>query len=280
MWNKTRRPGQSCARGGLQTLARPQRQIFARGSFVRLASSLARGAEFERAEALYQEGMRELPKDPLFALQRIACLQNGTEIVLETGDIDQATSRAEEAQRVLRASPFDSDVLEMHTWTDLAKVYGAAGMNTKAVASYEKSAALLTALGRDQTGTAFTLFNNWALQLNQMGRPLEAETLFRRALAIGKTGEGDTVQSPVVLTNYAHSLRELGRSNEAAKYAERGYADSKRVGIEINHSLLERATDLYRARKVRPGRSDVGGSGAKVEKDFAGGTFCVCGAGV
>lgn len=211
------------------------------------ASALARGAELEHAEALYQEGMRELPKDPLFALERMACLQNGMEIVLETGDIKEGIARAEEAQRVLRQSPFDSDALEMHCWTDLAKVYGAAGMDVQAVAAYEKSAALLTSQGRDETGTAFTLFNNWALQLHQMGRPLEAEALFRRALAIGKTGEGEEVQSPVVLTNYARSLRELGRLDEAAKYAERGYSDSKRVGIEINHCLLERAR-IYTAQ--------------------------------
>jgi len=92
-----------------------------------------------------------------------------------------------------------------------------------------------------------TLFNNWGLQLNQMGRPLEAEALFRRALEIGKTGEGDEVQSPVVLTNYARSLRELGRLDEAAQYAERGYSDSKRVGLEINHALLERAR-IYTAQ--------------------------------
>jgi tetratricopeptide (TPR) repeat protein len=120
-------------------------------------------------------------------------------------------------------------------------------MNTKAIAAYEKSAALLTSQGRDQTGTALTLFNNWALQLHQMGRPLEAEALFRRAIAIGKTGEGEEVQSPIVLTNYARSLREIGRLDEAAKYAERGYSDSKRVGIEINHALLERAR-IYTAQ--------------------------------
>ncbi len=180
-------------------------------------------------------------------MQRISCLQSGSEIVLETGDIKEGIARAEEAQHVLRESPFDSDVLEMHCWSDLAKVYGAAGRDEEAVAAYEKSGALLTSLGRDETGTALTLFNNWALQLHQMGRPLEAEALFRRAIEIGKTGEGEEVQSPVVLTNYAHSLRELGRLDEAAKYAERGYNDSKRVGIEINHALLERAR-IYTAQ--------------------------------
>jgi serine/threonine protein kinase/Tfp pilus assembly protein PilF len=219
------------------------------------ASSLARAGEAQKAESLYQEGMRELPQDPQFALQRIACLQSGAEIALEAGDIKQGITRAETAQCVLRDSPFDSDVLEMHRWTDLAKVYGAAGQDAQALAAYEKSGALMSSLGRDETGTAFTLFNNWALQLHQMGRPLEAEALFRRAIQIGKTGDGEEVQSPVILTNYAHTLRELGHLKEAAKYAERGYTDSKRVGIEINHALLERAR-IYTAQG-NPDRADA-----------------------
>src|SRR5207253_9501083 len=213
-----------------------------------LASSLARAAEFDRAEVLYQEGMRELPQDPLYALERIGCLASGSEIVQETGDIKEGIARAELAQRVLRESPFDSDALEMNRWTDLAKVYGSAGQDAQAVAAYEKAAALMSSLGRDETGTAITLFNNWAIQLHQMGRPLEAAALYRRALDTSKTDKGEETVSPVVLSNYARSLRELGRLDEAAAYAERSYIQAKRAGIEVNHVLLERAR-IYTAQK-------------------------------
>jgi tetratricopeptide (TPR) repeat protein len=47
----------------------------------------------------------------------------------------------------------------------------------------------------------------------------------------------------MVLCNYARCLRELGRLDEAADYAERAYAKAQQVGLEIavNYSLLARA---------------------------------------
>src|SRR5262249_17821752 len=92
-----------------------------------LAASLARSEELPRAEALYQAGMQLLPIGPQFTLPRLACLQSGGEIALENGEIQQGIDREEMAQKVLRESSLDSDVLEMHRWTDLAKVYGSAG---------------------------------------------------------------------------------------------------------------------------------------------------------
>jgi tetratricopeptide (TPR) repeat protein len=47
----------------------------------------------------------------------------------------------------------------------------------------------------------------------------------------------------MLLNNYAKVLRELGRLDEAADYAERGFANARRVGpqIAVTHLLLERA---------------------------------------
>jgi len=220
-----------------------------------LASALARDLELTRAEALYQEGLHELPQETQFALEKIDCLQSGIEIVQESGDIREGIARAEEAQRVLRQSPFDSDMLEAHRWMDLAKAYGSAGLDTKAVTAYERAGALLTALGRDETGTAVSLFNNWALELDQVGRPLEAEKLYRRAIEIGKAGQAEESVSPVVLSNYARSLRELHRLKEAADYSDRACAIAKRIGDELNRPLLERAR-IYMAQGDT-GRADT-----------------------
>jgi eukaryotic-like serine/threonine-protein kinase len=52
-----------------------------------LAASLARDEELPRAELLFQEGLRELPKGRQFTLERIDCLHNGSEIAEESGDI-------------------------------------------------------------------------------------------------------------------------------------------------------------------------------------------------
>jgi len=208
-----------------------------------LAAELARDEDLQRAEALYREGLRELPQDPGFALDRIDCLQSGIEIAGETGDIQEGITRALAAQQVLRQSPFDSQVLEMHRWTDLAKAYGSAGRDRDAVAAYEHSGALLSVLGRDETGTAITLFNNWALELDQLGRPRDAEKMYRRAIQISSTGQAEDTVSPVILCNYSKVLRELGQLDDAATYAERAYQKARKVGlpVAVNHAMLSMA---------------------------------------
>ncbi len=208
-----------------------------------LAASLARDEEVARAEALFEQGLRELPPGPQFALERIACLGNGSEVAQQGNDMRKAVGRAQEALRILRESPFDSDVLEMHAWTDLAKALTAAGRDQEAVSAFENAGRLLTALGRDHTTTAGVLFNDWALELDQMGRPAEAEKLFLRAIDINRSGGAEDAVSPMMLNNYARSLRELGRLKEAEDYAQRAYAKARQVDhqLVINQSLLERA---------------------------------------
>jgi eukaryotic-like serine/threonine-protein kinase len=208
-----------------------------------LADSLSREQDLVRAEKLFQEALRELPNEPQFALERVGCLASGGDIAEETGNIQDGIGLAEAAQRVLRESPFDSDALEMRRWEDLGEAYSAAGQNDKAVLAYERSTQLTASLGRDNTGTAATLFNNFGLQLDQMGRPLEAERLYRRAIEISAVDQTQDSVSPMLLNNYAKVLRELGRLDEAADYAERGFVNARRVGpqIAVTHLLLERA---------------------------------------
>jgi tetratricopeptide (TPR) repeat protein len=103
------------------------------------------------------------------------------------------------------------------------------------------------ALGRDDTQTAGTLYNNWALSLSLFGRPIDAERLFRRAIEIARAGTSERSVSPMVLVNYARVLRELGRTPEAIDYAERAYQMAEKADdrVVIDQTLLERAR-IYR----------------------------------
>ena len=67
--------------------------------------------------------------------------------------------------------------------------------------------------------------------------------MYRRAIDISSAGHSEDAVSPMVLCNYGRCLRELGRLDEAADYAERAYAKAQQVGLEIavNYSLLARA---------------------------------------
>jgi serine/threonine-protein kinase len=234
--------------------ALPEPSTRARASCA-LAQALSRGADLPRSEALFQEGMRELPGDSMFALDRITCLLRGSEIAQNRGDASEGIARAQAAGRLLNQWPFRSELLELDTAVTLAAAYRTAGRLREASEAFEQAAVGLAALGRDDTQRAATVFNNWGVALTVDGRPIEAEKVLGRAIAIGRDNQGEQTVSPMLLVNYARALQDLERLKEAADYAERGYAKARQEGdnMAIGQSLLLRAS-IYR------GQGDLGQS--------------------
>jgi serine/threonine-protein kinase len=189
-----------------------------------LAGALARDGDLTRAEALIQEGLGELPHGSQYDLDRIFCLRRGSEVAQERGDSQQGLVRMQSVWEILRRSSFDSPSEELHPLMELAEAYRVAGQNQLADSTFAKAAALLTTLGQDNTQTAVALFNNWAAALDGLGRPLEAGNRYRRAIDISRAGPNEEAVSPMLLRNYASTLRVLGRLGEATDYAERAYA--------------------------------------------------------
>jgi serine/threonine-protein kinase len=214
-----------------------------------LASVLVRGSEQPRAEALYRESLRELPDAPQYVLDRVDCLLRGSEVARDRGEAQEAIARVREAHRLLERSPYRSELLDLSVLMDLAESYRVAGQSREASAVFEDCANRLRALGRDDTERAGTLFNNWGIALGSLGRPLEAEQVLGRAIAISRDDRGETAVSPMLMVNYARTLRDLGRLDEAADYAERGYARAHQAEdqVVVNQALFVRAS-TYRAR--------------------------------
>ncbi len=208
-----------------------------------LAGSLARDGNLARAESLFQEGFYELPAEPQFALERMFCLRRGSEVAQQRGDSQEGITRIQAAQRILRASPFDADVPELHVSMELAEAYRMAGQNQHAVPAFEQAAKLLSSLGRDDTQTAVALLNDCALALDQLGRPVESERLYLRAIHISRAGETDETVSPLLLNNYAKTLLHLGRLEDAAQHAERAYIKAIHVDNQLatSQSMYVRA---------------------------------------
>ena len=211
-----------------------------------LASALSR-SDLPRARALVEEGLRDLPEEPQFILNRVACLLSGADVASESGSAQEAIARGEAAKNLLAGSPLASKTTDLRVQMNLAESYGSAGRFREALPAFEKVSGLMTELGCDDTETAGTLFNNWGLALHLAGRPLDAEKFYRRAIEISRAGHSEETVSPMVLVNYARTLRELGRGVEAASYAERGYDKAQRAGdqVVINQALLLRAR-IYR----------------------------------
>jgi serine/threonine protein kinase len=222
-----------------------------------LGSAMSSGGDPKRAETLIQEGLRDLPDEPQFVLDRIFCLARGGEVARDAGHSSDAVARTRAAQQLVEKSPLRSDVLESHTLIDLAESHRVDGRLREAIATFERASMLLARLGRDDTEQAGTLFNNWALALLQSGRVLEAERVFRRAIDISRADNSVEAVSPTLLNNYAAVLRELERLPEASDYAERGFAKAQEAGDEVSiyQSLLMRAR-IYRDQHDLA-RSDV-----------------------
>jgi serine/threonine-protein kinase len=208
-----------------------------------LAGALARDGDLTRAEALIQEGLGELPPGSQYDLDRVFCLRRGSEVSQERGDSQQGIARIQTVRQILRRSPFDSDTLELHPLMELAEAYRVAGQNQLADSTFEQAAALLASLGRDNTQSAVALFNDWAAALDRLGRPLEAEKLYRRAIDISRAGPTEEAVSPMLLNNYSNTLRQLGRLDEAADYAERAYEKALRTDDQevVYNALFARA---------------------------------------
>jgi eukaryotic-like serine/threonine-protein kinase len=211
------------------------------------ARELAQFGEGGRAEELYQKAIAVLPDEPQYDYARLVCLMRGSSIAQDNGDTEAGVERMRAAIALLERLPARSIALQLHVSMDLAEAYRVAGNGRAAAVAFEEAHRLLARLGRENTQNAGTLFNNWGLTLSEMGRPLEAEKLFRRAIEISSADAGLQGVSPMLLTNMARVLGELDRTAEAVMHAERAYALARRTGQEVvvNQSLSLRAT-LYR----------------------------------
>jgi serine/threonine-protein kinase len=216
-----------------------------------LADCLSQDEDLVRAEALVQEGLRELPDDPRYALDRVACLRIGSDVARQSGHAKDGVARMQAARRIVEQSPVATELLKMSTALDLASAYSDAGQNIAALSEFAQANSLLSSLGWEETDTSVHLLNNWALELDQIGRTLEAEQIERRALDLTNDGNSVEVSTSMILNNYAKMLRKLNRLDEAAGYAQRSYdkAQSEHNQLVTGQSLLERARIAISQRK-------------------------------
>jgi len=213
------------------------------------AGTLAKLDNSARSEVLFEEGLKGLPDNEEFALDRSFCWMNGNRIAMDHGDTALAIERTQTEIRALAEVPFDHDLTDLRAEADLGEAYRQAGRYREAVMTFEQLWPRLVAQGRDDTATAGTWLNNWGMAVSQMGRPLEAEKLLRQSMEIHRVDASDAALSPMLMTNYAQQLLDLGRLPEAQDYAERALESAKRAEDEvvINQTLL-RLARIYRAQ--------------------------------
>jgi tetratricopeptide (TPR) repeat protein len=231
-----------------QSTKAADRSTRARAACALASASDADSSQMARAEDLLREGLALLGDRPQDTLTRVFCYLRGSEVARRADRAALGVERVEIAERLLQQVPSASPLLRFRVSVDLAEAYRLATRNREANTAFAVAADELTRLGYENTETAETLFNNWALVLGQLGRPLEAEAHFRRAVRISSADGTDQRVSPFVLNNLARTLEELGRAPEASEYASRAYTKGKAAGNQrvIALALIGRAAS-YRS---------------------------------
>jgi eukaryotic-like serine/threonine-protein kinase len=216
--------------------------IRAKASCV-LAGAMVPVGELSQAEALYQEGLRELGNAPQFASERAACLLHGSEVADRNGNSEEAIGRARAAEQAIQRSPVQWNLEGLNILVNLASVLGGAGNFREAETIFQQASDLMTTLGYDDSQKAVKLFDAWAFTLYYDGRELEAQRLYRRALDISRNDETNSAVAPDLLLNYAILLRELGRRTEAARY----FTLASTKARALNDNVLVDGTELMQA---------------------------------
>jgi serine/threonine protein kinase len=216
--------------------------IRAKASCV-LAGAMVPVGDLSRAEALYQEGMRELGNAPQYASERAACLLHGSEVAYRNGNSDESIARARAAEQAIQRSPVQWNLEGLNILVNLATVLGDAGNFREAETIFQQASDLMTTLGYDDSQKAVKLFDDWALTLSYDGRELDAQRLYRRALDISRNDETNSAVAPDLLLNYAGLLQELGQTSEAERY----FVLASKKAHELNDNVLVDDTELMQA---------------------------------
>jgi eukaryotic-like serine/threonine-protein kinase len=216
--------------------------IRAKASCV-LAGAMVPVGDLSRAEALYQEGLRELGDAPQFASERAACLLHGSEIAYTNGNSLESIARARAAEQAIQRSPVQWNLEGLNILVNLATVLGDGGNFREAETIFQQASDLMTTLGYDDSQKAVKLFDGWAFILSYDGRELDAQRLFRRALDISRNDETNSAVAPDLLLNYAFLLRELGQTAEAARY----FVLASQKGHDLNDVVLTDYSELLHA---------------------------------
>jgi serine/threonine-protein kinase len=211
-----------------------------------LAVTFASEPEHARAKSLIQEGLRDLPNDPQFALDRAFCFLQGSTIATANHELRDALALDQAAERMMDNSLFRSDYLKTQVLQNLAFDY-ADSQQGRAIAALERQAVAWKDLGYDETKSAGSTFSTLGFFLNRAGRPRDAERWYLRAREV--VGE-----NAWWLESYADVLRQLGRLDEAAGYADRACAsaqeDKLRGSLRIRARIYVDQNNFTRAEKT------------------------------
>jgi tetratricopeptide (TPR) repeat protein len=208
-----------------------------------LAPAVVHAGDPARARRLLEEGQGELPDEPQYAAAHIACHLAGVAVANWSGDGSVAVDHARAARVVAVESGALTPLMDSRIGMDLAEALRNAGRFVEADTAFAEVHARLEALGRGDTERAGTVLNNWGLVLNALGKPRQAERMFRRSVEISAEGAAAARVDPVLWNNLAQAVFDQGRIDEAIALSTRAHEEAVRAGnaIVADQAMLVRA---------------------------------------
>jgi serine/threonine protein kinase len=198
-----------------------------------LGNNIVKTGDIARARQLIAEGLAAIPDGPEFALARARCHMAGAGAENWADEGERALGHAKAAREAATAAGVVSPLFSLKLSMELAEATRMANRFVEANAAFAEAYEQLVSLGRESTERAGTLLNNWALVLGRLGRPLEAEKMLRRSIAISTIDGSDARVEPISWANLAYSLFDLGRYEEARALAERAMVRAREKGDPV-----------------------------------------------
>src|SRR5262249_30220707 len=149
------------------------------------------------------------------------CLQRRTSAALNLNDAKGATRYAREALRQFERSGNNSPLRRAHLVANDAYAEMLNGRPAGADDRFREAAALLAKAGRADSNVAVSVYNDWAIALWNAGDPRSALEQLDRGIKITAVHSPAGEELATSYGNRAHTLRALGRLEEAQAAFER-----------------------------------------------------------
>jgi eukaryotic-like serine/threonine-protein kinase len=143
------------------------------------------------------------------------CLQRRTSAAILLNDAPGSLRYAQESLRQFERSGNGSPLRRAHLAANAAYAEMLNGRPAKADELFREAVSLLEKAGRADSSLAVSVYNDWSIALWNAGDPRAALSELDRAISITVSRSPDGEDSPSHYGNRAHTLRALGRFEEA-----------------------------------------------------------------
>ncbi len=202
--------------------------------------------QFDAAEAALSGALASLQRQTeADAGVQVDCLITRAQTRTQRGNADAAVGDAKQALALLKSPRPGQRMQVVNAHGAAATAYARLGRPAEALQEHEHIQTEVLAMGRQNTAFAGSAVNNLGVAQARAGWPLAASASFERALAIGRSINGDA-PNPSTQANLAQQLAQIGREAEALRLLDDALKlSSAQPGQRINGSIAIRKAGIH-----------------------------------